>query len=316
MNNTASIAHDMHSTHRQKLIIVVGQTASGKSDVAVTIALHANGEVISADSRQVYKDIPIGSGVISDTDMRGIPHHLLGFVSPRVAYTAGQYREDGRRAIVDVASRDKVPVIVGGTGFYIDTLIHDDPLPEVPPNKILRASCAKCSTEELIARLASLDAKRASSIDTNNRRRIVRAIEIATLLGHVPTIPVRRNSPYDILWLGIRVPDNELHTRINTRNASMISQGLVAEVRTLHDKRLSWKRIEELGFEFAYAAMHIRGTLSENTMLTRMDIATRQYAKRQKTWFKRNGDIKWFSPNDTAHILKTVDAFLADRPAV
>jgi len=301
----------MPYSHRPKIIIVVGQTASGKSDLAVDIALHVRGEIISADSRQVYKDIPVGSGVIAKKDMCGVPHHLLSFVSPKTAYTASDYRRDGRACVADVVSRGHVPVIVGGTGFYIDTLIRDEPLPEVPPNKTLRATCATLTTEELVAQLSAIDPERAASIDKKNRRRILRALEIATALGTVPVIPPRRPSPYDILWIGVRIPDTKLVERITARNADMIRRGLVAEVTALRAKRISWSRIDELGFEFSYVAMHIRGEITKDEMLARMNIATRQYAKRQKTWFKRNGDIKWFSPDDTKHILKEVDAFLA-----
>jgi tRNA dimethylallyltransferase len=302
----------MTSSHSPKLIIIVGQTASGKSDTAVTIAHHIGGEVVSADSRQVYTDIPIGSGVITKKDMCGVPHHMLGIVSPRVAYTAGQYRKDARDIVADILHRGSTPIIVGGTGFYIDTLVRDEPLPEVPPNKTLRGMCADITTDELVTRLATLDPDCALSIDTHNRRRVMRALEIATALGKVPMIPHHRPSPYDILWIGIHVPDNTLKEKISARNVDMIHRGLVAEVKALHAKRISWSRINELGFEFAYAAMHIRGEINKEDMLARMNTATKKYAKRQKTWFKRNSDIKWFAPTDIAHIMKTVDAFLAN----
>ncbi|NTV44926.1 MAG: tRNA (adenosine(37)-N6)-dimethylallyltransferase MiaA [Candidatus Yonathbacteria bacterium] len=299
---------------KQKLIVIVGQTASGKSALAVTIARHVGGEVISADSRQVYRDLPIGSGIITKEDMFGVPHHMLAIANPRNAYTAATYQTDAREIVSDIATRGHIPVVAGGTGFYIDALIYDDILPEVTPDLALRKKLEKKTTQELANHLLSIDPERAASIDIRNSRRLIRAIEIATVLGSVPRIPSRRTSPYDIFWIGIRICDDVLIENIEKRNAAMFRKGLLAEIRTLRDKRIPWARIDELGFEYRYGAAHLRGEMTKEEALARMNIATRQYAKRQKTWFQRNGDIRWFSPGDAEHILKNIDAFLADRP--
>jgi tRNA dimethylallyltransferase len=297
---------------KQKVIVIVGQTASGKSALGVEIARAVEGEIISADSRQVYRGCDIGTGKITRRDMKGVPHHLIDVVSPRKAFTAAQFRERGRGIITDIGKRGKVPIIAGGTGFYIDTLLFDDELPAAAPDSALRAFLEKKTAAELFARLSDSDPERAASIDRHNKRRLIRALEIAETLGSVPKRATRRSSQYDILWIGIRLPDEVLRERIHSRNADMITKGLVAEVKRLKESRISDKRIHELGFEYRFALDYIKKEIDRETMLERMNTKTWHYAKRQKTWFQRNANIQWFAPRDTVHIMAAVWSFLAD----
>ncbi|MBC8465341.1 MAG: tRNA (adenosine(37)-N6)-dimethylallyltransferase MiaA [Parcubacteria group bacterium] len=297
---------------KQKVIVIVGQTASGKSALAVDIARAIEGEIISADSRQVYRDLDIGTGKITRRDMRGIPHHLLDIANPRKAFSAAQFKEKGREAIETIAKRNHVPIIAGGTGFYIDTLLFDDDLPPVSPDTGLRALLEKKTATELFARLSDSDPERAASIDKHNKRRLIRALEITETLGGVPKRATRRSSQYEILWIGIRLPDEVLRDRIHNRNADMIAKGLVAEVKRLKGSRISDVRICELGFEYRFALAYIKKEIDRDTMFERMNTKTWHYAKRQKTWFQRNTAISWFAPTDTVHIMATVWSFLAD----
>jgi tRNA dimethylallyltransferase len=297
---------------KQKVIVIVGQTASGKSALAVDIARAVEGEVISADSRQVYRGLDIGTGKITHRDMHGVVHHLLDIASPRKAFTAADFKKKGRKAIEDITKRNHIPLVAGGTGFYIDTLLFDDELPAVAPDAGLRALLEKKTSVELFTRLSDIDPERAGSIDKENKRRLVRALEIAETIGHVPRRTERRTSPYDILWIGIRLPDEVLRERIHNRNADMVAKGLVAEVKRLKESRMSDTRIRELGFEYRFVLDYIKKEIDRETMLERMNTKTWHYAKRQKTWFQRNANIQWFAPRDTVHIMAAVWSFLAD----
>ena len=172
---------------RKKVIVVVGPTASGKSSYAVKLARSIGGEGVSADSRQVYKGLDVGTGKITRKEMRGVPHHLLDVVSPKKVFTAHDFVERGQAAIESILNRGKTPIICGGTGFYIDALLGRMPLPNVPPNPALRARLEKKSASQLFAMLQKIDSRRAKNIDRHNPVRLVRAIEIAKALGKVPT---------------------------------------------------------------------------------------------------------------------------------
>lgn len=276
---------------KPKIIVIVGPTASGKSDLAVKIAKEKNGEVISADSRQVYKGLDIGSGKITKREMRGVPHFLLDVANPKKVFTVADFKKLGQKAIDDILSRGKTPIIVGGTGFYIDALVYDMDIPEVPPNKILREKLEKKSLEQLFTQLQKLDPERADEIDSKNKVRLVRAIEIVKALGKVPK--TKKKKQFDVEWIGIDWPDEILKERIHTRLLKRICGGMIKEAENLHAQGLSYKRMESLGLEYRYMARFLKGEISREEMIAELEIKIRQYAKRQRTWFKRNKDIKW-----------------------
>ena len=274
-----------------KIIVVCGPTATGKSDYAVTLAKKTKGEIISADSRQVYKGLDIGSGKITKREMRGVPHHLLDVASPKKVFNVEQFQKLGKKAIADILKRGHTPIICGGTGFYIDALVYESDFPAVPPNKALRTKLEKKSIEELFTLLQEKDPERANSIDSKNKVRLIRALEIVEALGKVPE--VKKESPYDIEWIGLDFSDEILKERIHARLLARIKKGMLKEAHNLHTQGLSWKRMRELGLEYRYMADHLTGKISKDEMITLLETAIWQYAKRQRTWFKRNKEIRW-----------------------
>ncbi len=274
-----------------KIIVIVGPTASGKSDLAVQIAKERNGEIISADSRQVYKGLDIGSGKITKHEMRGVPHFLLDVVNPKKVFTVADFKKIGQKAIDDILSRGKIPIIAGGTGFYIDALVFDLEIPEVLPNKELRKKLETFSIEELFIKLQEADPGRAEEIDSKNKVRLVRALEIVEAIGKIPK--VKKTEKFDVEWIGIDWADEILKERIHNRLLKRIKSGMLKEAENLHTKGLSYKRMEQLGLEYRYMARFLKGEISKQEMILELETKIWQYVRRQRMWFKRNKDIKW-----------------------
>jgi tRNA dimethylallyltransferase len=290
---------------KPKIIVVLGPTSSGKSDLAVELAREINGEIISADSRQVYRHLNIGSGKITQREMRGIPHHLLDVASPftRCAtdggkvFTVADFQKTADKKVSEIVARGKVPIICGGTAFYIQSIVDGIVLPDVPFNKKLHARLEKMSLETLQKKLQKLDMERYKEIDTKNKIRLIRAIEIAQHLGKVPKI--KPAPKYNALQIGLTLPQKELRDRIAKRLQKRLRSGMLNEARNLHDRGLSWKRMEEMGLEYRYMAQHLneKGTkISHEKMCEEIQLRSQQFAKRQMTWFKRDSRIKWFNP--------------------
>jgi tRNA dimethylallyltransferase len=276
----------------KEIIVIVGPTASGKSDLAVELALKHNGEVISADSRQVYKGLDIGTGKITAEEMKGVPHHLLDVADPKDTFTVVEYVELARKAIEEIISRGKTPILVGGTGFYIHALIDGITLPEVPPNEELREELKNKSSEELFSTLQKLDPKRAESIDPKNSRRLIRAIEISTELGEVPA--VKSNPlPYPVKWIGTEVKPETLKGRIHVRLMKRLNNGMIEEAQKLHQEGLAYGRMEELGLEYRYLAYYLQGKMTLDEMIAKLETEIWRYSRRQLTWFKRDLRIEW-----------------------
>lgn len=298
----------------KKLIVVLGQTATGKSDFAVQIAKEVGGEIISADSRQVYKGLDIGSGKITKREMKGVSHHLLNVASPKKVFTVADYTKLANKKIKEIYSRGNTPIVCGGTGFYIDSLTSGQTLPEVPPNKELRKNLEALPKESLLKILKKLDKNRAETIDKNNPVRLIRAIEIATAIGKVPKLGVGPLIPYDVLYVGLALPDEVLKNNIYYRLLFRIKKGMVKEVKDLHEKtKISWKRMEDLGLEYRYCALYLQNKITKKEMLEKLNTEIWHYAKRQKTWFKRNKKITWIDPreiHEKAKVVRKVKEFL------
>lgn len=276
------------------IIVVCGPTAVGKSDYAVTLAKKYNGEIISADSRQVYRGLNLGTGKITKKEMQGIPHHLLDVVSPQKNFTVTEFQDYGEKAIASILKKGKTPIICGGTGFYIDALVYTIKFPNVAPNHLLRKKFENKSTKALFAELKKIDPKRANTIDPHNKVRIIRALEIISVLGKVPSI--KKKSSYTVTWIGLRTKDDEeLRKRIITRVHSRIKKGMLTEALQLHKNGLTWKRMRELGLEYRFLADFHTKKITKEELLTKLPIAIYQYAKRQMTWFKRNKNITWYT---------------------
>jgi tRNA dimethylallyltransferase len=292
---------------KPKILVILGPTATGKSDLAVTLAKKFNGEVVSADSRQVYRRMDLGTGKITKKEMRGVPHYMLSIVSPRSVYNVSKYKVQAQKIIVDILRRGKLPIICGGTGFYIDALVNGTVLPDVPPNPPLREKLEKKTVEQLMAILKKLDSKICLTIDSKNKRRIIRAIEIATELGEVP--PVKAEPPYDAIKIGLTAADKILKERIAIRLKRRMQMGMAKEVETLHKLGLSWGRMESLGLEYRYLARYLTGQITLKQMVTELNTKIWQYARRQKTWFKRDKNIHWYQigPKTSEKVIKLLN---------
>ncbi len=277
---------------RQRIVVIVGPTASGKSAYAVRLAKKVRGEVISADSRQVYKGLDIGTGKITKKEMSGVPHHLLDVCSPKKVFSAHNYVEMARPILEDILARGKTPIICGGTGFYIDALLDRVTLPNVSPNEKLRSTLRRKSTEQLFRMVRNMDPVRAATIDRHNPVRLIRAIEIATKLGSVPQ-QQRSHFDHQIEWIGINPSDSVLRKKIHARLLSRMKQGMVAEAKRLHAQGLSYKRMTELGLEYRHLALLLKGEVDRITMLSKLERDIWHYVKRQRTYWRRNPDIRW-----------------------
>ncbi len=280
---------------RPRVIVILGTTATGKSDLAVKIARKIGGEIISADSRQVYRGLDIGTGKITKQEMRGIPHHLLDVVSPKKKFTVTQFQNKAISAMAQIIKKGKTPIICGGTGFYIDAITKGVIFPEVPPNSKLRQRLIQNDATALFLILKKLDPRRAGNIDPKNKVRLIRAIEIATALGKVPKV-TEETPPYKFIKIGLRLSKLDLERKINTRVKKMFKAGLLKEIKKLKKTGVSDKRLKELGFEYY------------NPTPEKVVRETIKYSKRQMTWFKRNKQIKWFSPSEYKKIEKYLKA--------
>ena len=293
----------------KKLIVILGPTASGKSELAVKLAKKFNGEIVSADSRQVYKGMDIGTGKITKKEMQGIPHYLLDVASPKRRFTVSQYRKLVLKTINKIFKKGKIPILCGGTGFYIQAVVDGIVIPEVPPDWKLRKKLEKKSVEELYKILKKLDPKRAKTIESKNPRRLIRAIEII-LKTKRPVPALKKNPlPYPVLLISIKKGKKELSSLIRERLLRRLKRGMIAEVKKLKKSSLSWKRLEEFGLEYRFVAQYLQKKLKSkedkssssslavaqeyDEMVNLIQKEIEHFAKRQMTWFKRDKRINW-----------------------
>ncbi len=287
----------LSGTEMKRVLVIVGPTASGKSELAVRLARKLGGEIISADSRQVYKGLNIGTGKVTKREMHGIPHHLLDVADPKKQFNVSDFVSQARQTLKAIEAHKALPIVVGGTGLYIDTLTGKISIPEVPPNKLLRKKLEKLDKEKLFKLLKKKDPMRAKTIDKDNKVRLVRALEIVEALGHVPTPTTLSANSRELenrfVYVGLKPKD--LDKRIYKRLVKRIP-GMIREAKQLlKQKRLSYRRMQELGLEYRYLALYLQNRINKNELVEKLNVEIRQYAKRQMTWFKRNKKIKWFT---------------------
>jgi tRNA dimethylallyltransferase len=284
-------------TKGNTVIVILGPTATGKSALAVDIAKHVDGEVISADSRQVYTGLDIATGKITTREMLGVPHHLLDVVNPKTSrtgdFSVDEWRKLAEQKIIEILARGHVPIICGGTGFYIQSIVDNIVLPEVPPNPALRKRLDGKNLMDLVSMLKKLDPTRLKNIDAKNPVRLIRAIEIATALGSIPKLK-KHKSKYNFIEIGLTTNLPELQKRIRARVTSRMKRGMIAEAEKLHKAGLSYKRMRELGLEYRYLADYLEGKLTKQQLTEHIYKSNVDYAKRQMTWFKRDKKIIWF----------------------
>ena len=271
-----------------KILCIAGPTASGKSARAVKEALTRNGEIISVDSRQVYRGLDIGTEKITKEEMQGIPHHLIDIRDPREIYSAGDFVADATRLIEEISGRGKLPVLAGGTHFYFDALLNGLPT-GVDVNPELREKLEKLSTEELATKVTKSDPRRALELDPRNRRRLIRALEIIEAKGIVPMrSSLRSESRYCSKWIVINPLREELRKRIDARLASAFERGLIEEVRRVRES-VGDIRLNEFGLEYKIVGEFLRKERDEKSLLPTLSAKLWQYARRQKAWLRKLG---------------------------
>ena len=298
---------------KPKVVAILGPTASGKTGLGIRLAQHFAGEVISADSRQVYRGLDIGTAKVTAEEMQGIPHHLIDIVNIDTIYTASDFQRDADTAIADIKQRDKLPIVVGGTNFYVEVLRRTMQPAPVPPNYTLRNQLEQLSSEVLYTKLKQLDPRRAATIDPLNRRRLIRALEIADALGAVPPQLSSQLCPYQMLLLGINRQKEELLDQFAARAINWLQNGLVEEVQGLLDIGVTRERLQEIGFEYTLVLSYLDGELDDESFVTAFVQKNWQYAKRQLTWLKRDEQIHWVDPTDTEQVFSLVSIFLEQK---
>lgn len=281
-------------TYNLQLLCIAGPTASGKSSRAVEEALMRNGEIISVDSRQVYRGLDIGTEKITAEEMRGVPHYLIDIRDAGETYSAGDFVTDATRLIEEMSARGKLPILVGGTHFYFDALTRGLPT-NTAPNLQLREKLEEVPTEELFARIRERDTRRADELDPKNRRRLIRALEIIASLGSVPSRnslfrPIGQNKEYLVEWIVIDPPREELRARIDERLASALERGLIDEVRRVREE-IEDARLNELGLEYKIVGEFLRNERAEESLLPTLSAKLWQYARRQKAWLRKLGHM-------------------------
>ena len=276
-----------------KLIVILGPTATGKTALSIKLAKKFNGEIISADSRQVYKGMDIGTGKVTKKEMKGIPHYLLDVASPKRKFTVVQYQKLALEAIRKILKKGKLPFLVGGTGFYIQAVVNGVFFPKIKPDWQLRGELEKLSTQKLFNKLKKLDPKRAKTIDKKNRRRLIRALEIVIKSGK-PVPPLKKKPPeFKVLMIGIKKSLKEIKKLIKKRLLKRLRRGMITEVKRLRKEGISWKRLEDFGLEYRYIAQYLQGKINRKEMMRKIQKESEHYAKRQMTWFKKDKRIFW-----------------------
>ena len=270
--------------HEPPLKCVVGPTASGKSARAVALAKEVDGEVISVDSRQIYRMLDIGTEKTTPEEMDGIPHHLIDFLDPKEVYSAGDFVKDAEALISSIRARGKEPILAGGTNFYFDALIYG--LPETTPaNPLLRATLEERSTEELMHEIQERDPRRASKIDPSNRRRLIRVLEIIESHGQVPER--EQSEPrYPVEWIVMDVERDELRSRIQARLQRALASGLIEEVERVR-AYVGDTRLNELGLEYRIIGEYLRDERNEESLLPTLSARIWHYARHQKAWLRK-----------------------------
>ena len=311
----------MSNNGLKRIIVIVGPTSSGKSDLAIRIAQRYNGEVISADSRQVYRGLDVGSGKVpgkwqmangkSVFVYKGVRHHFIDFANPKRQYSVAQFQKEGGKVIRKLFAIGYLPIICGGTGFYIRALIDGIIFPDVKPNRTLRLKLERQSLNQLVSTLQRIDPVRARSIDACNKRRVMRALEIADSLGSVPAVQMNP-LPYPVFFIGIAPNAKVLKKRIHARIALWLRSGLRAEIRKLLRSGLSEKRIRSFGLVYSWALDFENGTISRSVFIEGLARDIFAYARRQYTWFKKDKRIHWITKPENG--LRLAEQFLKRFP--
>lgn len=301
---------EIRSGDKPKIIVILGPTSSGKTSLSIKVAKKFNGEIVSADSRQVYKGMDVGTGKVTEEEAQGIAHHLIDIASPKRNFSAGKYKKSAEKAISDIIKRDKLPIVCGGTAFYIKILVDGIVLPKVKPDSKLRRELEKESPKHLFEYLKSIDPLRANEIEQNNPRRLIRAIEIVTKSGS-PVPPIKKDSKFNSIKIGINKDPKELNNLIKKRLKSRLKQGMIEETQRLKDSGISWKRLDGFGLEYRWTSRYLRGKVSYQEMFDALLRDIIKFSKKQMIWFNYDKDIIWIKNYREA--IPEIDSFLQKK---
>lgn len=298
--------HDSREMGKKPILVVLGPTASGKTALAVKLAKQFNGEIISADSRQVYKHMDIGTEKVEDREMEGIRHHLLSVVEPTREFTVADFKRLAMKAINDIHIRQKLPILCGGTGLYINAILDNYQIPQIPPEYGLRQELARYAEEHGAQALHKLleekDPQAAKTIHPNNVRYVIRALEI-NMSGQQKR-DTKGERMFNAFAIGVDWPREELYDRINQRAHLQLERGLVNEVKTLLMKGYNESMPAMTSLGYREIMEYIRGETTLEEALEKVCQSTRNYAKRQMTWFRRHQGIHWISPQELQEIVQ------------
>ena len=296
---------------KSKLIFVVGPTASGKTGLAVELAKKLNGEIVSADSMQIYKGMSVASAAPTKEEMQGIPHHLIEFLSDDVNFTVSDYVKAAREKIENIIARGKTPIVAGGTGLYVDSLANNVEFVEGETDLALREEL-ECrfdtlGAEEMLRRMNEFDPISAAKLHPNDRRRIIRVFELYEGLGvsksKQDVLSIQNESPYENIIIGLNYKNREiLYDRINRRVDTMVQNGLVDEAKRHFENRALGGAVQAIGHKELF--LYFEGSITLEEAVENLKRATRRYAKRQITWFSRNEDINFIYPDETENVLE------------
>jgi len=288
---------------KQVLIVILGPTASGKSELAIKLAKKFNGEIVSADSRQIYQEMDIGTAKPGKKQMAGIKHYLINIIKPNQSFTLAQYKKLAVKTIKDIQKRNKLPFLVGGTGLYIQAIVDNLQIPKVKPDKKLRNQLERLSNQELFNQLKKLDPLTAAVIDLNNKRRLIRALEVCLITKKPFSQQRKKGQPlFDILEIGLELDKKTLEKRINQRVDKIFKAGLVKENKKLAQK-YSFNLPAMSGIGYQEIIQYLQGKITLNQAKELIKQHTRQYAKRQITWFKKDHRIHWIKTQNQAEKL-------------
>lgn len=294
------------------LIVVLGPTASGKSSLGIALAQRFHGEIVSADSRQVYRRLDIGTAKVTREEQALVPHHLLDVVEPNDTYTVSQFQHDAIAAINAILARQHLPFLVGGSPHYIQIVVDNLDMPQVAPQPVLRAQLEQRPLPDLLQELQEHDPVSFATIDRNNPRRVIRALEVCIATGKPFSEQRGLVHPlYSPLMLGIQWPRDVLYRRIDARVEERMQQGMVQEVQSLLDAGISHERLEALGLEYRFVDRWLRGVFpSEEQMVERLKYAIHDFTRRQLTWFRRDPRIVWIDGKNGATMIQEAEKII------
>ncbi len=294
---------------RKKVIVILGPTASGKTDLSIKLAKKFEGEIINADSRQIYRGMDYLTAKPTKRERKIVPHHLFDVASPKRYFSVAQYQKLAFKKIKEILKRGKIPFLVGGSWFYIFSIVDGYSFPKVKPDWKLRRNLEKKSPEELFKILKKLDPQRAKTIEKENKRRLIRAIEIAKKIGKVPKLK-KNPPPFEFLILGIERNFEEIRKRIKKRILKRLKK-MIGEVKNLRKAGVSFKRLESFGLEPKWVAKYLKGEISKEEMIEKIQKDSENLAKRQIKIFKKEKRAKWVKNFREAE--KLIEKFLKDQ---